>query len=209
MSANTPFDISGNGGIAEFFGRLFTNDFMPRGHCYFWRPEILWLHVLSDAGIALAYYMIPVALFIFASRRKDVPFHWMFFMFAAFIGLCGTTHLMGIMTQWEPLYRLEGIIKLVTAAVSLTAAFVLLPVIPRALELPNTRRLNSELKQKAEHLTRINAELVQFSLAATGREERIIELKKEINALSREAGREPPYDLSFLNLSEPSGTPGA
>ena len=40
--------------------------FIPHGHCYLWMPEVLWLHVMSDAIIAVAYFSIPFAL-----RMKD------------------------------------------------------------------------------------------------------------------------------------------
>jgi len=59
----------------EFLRHLFSY-FMPHGYCYLWRPEIIWLHSISDAAITLAYYMIPVGLFYFVRKRRDLPFHW-------------------------------------------------------------------------------------------------------------------------------------
>ena len=44
------------------FDWLRPANFMPHGHCYLWRPDVLWLHVGSDTLIALSYYAIPVAL---------------------------------------------------------------------------------------------------------------------------------------------------
>ena len=35
-----------------------------------------------------------------------------------FILACGTTHLMGAVTVWHPIYRLEGVIKAITAVAS-------------------------------------------------------------------------------------------
>ncbi|HEV8702764.1 MAG TPA: hypothetical protein VGV60_15950 [Candidatus Polarisedimenticolia bacterium] len=55
----------------DFLRKLFATDFMPHGHCYFWQPEIVWLHVVSDSLITLAYYSIPVALVCFLRKRKD------------------------------------------------------------------------------------------------------------------------------------------
>lgn len=47
----------------DFIGRLFSTDgFMPHGMCYMWDPAVIWLHVLSDGFIALAYYSIPLTL---------------------------------------------------------------------------------------------------------------------------------------------------
>ena len=88
---------------------------MGHGYCYLWKPEIVWLHVTSDALITLAYYSIPLSLLYFARKRKDLPFHWVFLMFGAFILSCGTTHLMEIWTIWHGTYRLAGVIKLITA----------------------------------------------------------------------------------------------
>jgi len=43
-----------------FIDHLFSADgFMPHGHCYLWRPGVLWLHIVSDALITLAYFSIP------------------------------------------------------------------------------------------------------------------------------------------------------
>jgi len=50
---------------------LLEEGFMPHGHCYFWRPDILWLHVISDGIIALAYFSIPVTLLYFLRRRTS------------------------------------------------------------------------------------------------------------------------------------------
>src|SRR3954469_21986166 len=85
--------------------------FMPHGHCYLWTPQVVWLHVISDALIALAYYSIPVTLVGFVRRRKDLTFSWMFVCFAVFILACGTTHLMEIWNVWHSNYWLSGGVK--------------------------------------------------------------------------------------------------
>lgn len=48
-------------------------------------------------------------------------------------------------------------------------------------------------------LTRSNEELRHFDDAAVDRELRMIELKREVNALSAELGRPPPYALDFAD----------
>ena len=57
-----------------------------------------------------------------------------------------------------------------------------------------TERINTE-----EALQENIKELEQFKDAAVGRENRMIELKQEINELSLDLGKIPPYDLSFLD----------
>lgn len=136
--------------MLEFLQNILSSTgFEPHGHCYLWLPEILWLHVLSDWFIALAYYSIPSALIYFAYKRRDIAYRWMFVMFGAFILLCGTTHLMDIWTVWHGTYRLEGIIKLATAVISVATATLLWPLIPTLITLPSPAQLektNSELQ---------------------------------------------------------------
>ena len=138
--------------MLSFLRNLFTSDFMGHGYCYLWRPEIVWLHVGSDVLITLAYYSIPVSLVYFVRKRRDLPFHWMFIMFGAFILGCGTTHMMEVWTIWYGTYRLAGVVKLVTAALSVSTAVALVPLMPKALALPSPARLaaaNQELEQEA------------------------------------------------------------
>lgn len=69
--------------------------------------------------------------------------------------------------------------------------------------------LQSEVAQRRkaeEEQARANAELSCFNRLATGREHRMIELKRRINALSLELGRPAPYDLSFVG-PEPAASP--
>ena len=92
--------------MLEFFQKLFKSDFMPHGFCYKWHPEILWLHLSSDALIALSYYLIPVGLFYLMWKRRDLAYeyYWIVLLFSVFIfsweprtscrfGRCGTGHI--------------------------------------------------------------------------------------------------------------------
>ena len=141
--------------MPEFLHTLFASDFMPHGYCLFWTTPLVWLHVVSDVVIALAYYSIPIALIYFVRKREDLAFNWMFLMFGAFIFACGTTHLMEVWTLWIPSYWLEGAIKLGTAALSVATAVLLWPLLPQVLALPSPARLetaNRELqKEIIEH----------------------------------------------------------
>ncbi len=120
-----------------------TGSFMPHGACYLWLPSILWLHVISDTIITLAYYSIPFALFYFVQKRTDIAYRWVFMLFGVFILLCGTTHLMSIWTIWHPDYWLDGLIKLATALVSIVTALLIWPLIPTLLKLPSPQALQT------------------------------------------------------------------
>lgn len=156
--------------------------FMPHGHCFFWLPDILWLHVGSDAVIALAYLLIPIGLYIFATRNQyKLPHKDLVYLFMAFIFFCGISHITSIYTVWVPAYRFEGWVKAITASVSLVTALVLLPKLP---DLLINQNLQKKYMQMEEHQRALEARLSQMNSvyeASLGREERIIQLKKEIN----------------------------
>jgi hypothetical protein len=52
---------------------LNPDGFMPHGHCYFWNTELVYLHVVSDSLIALAYFSIPVTLLHFLRKKRICP----------------------------------------------------------------------------------------------------------------------------------------
>jgi PAS domain S-box-containing protein len=149
--------------MQEFLQNLFTTElFIPHGHCYLWKPGLVWLHLVSDSVIALAYYSIPITLIYFVRKRVDLPFDWIFLLFSTFIVACGTSHLMAVWTLWYPTYWLSGAIKAITALVSLCTAVLLVPLIPKALALPSPAQLeavNLQLQQQISDRQRVEAAL--------------------------------------------------
>lgn len=128
----------------EWLQLLFsTSGFMPHGHCYLWKPELLWMNVISDTVIFLSYSAIPVAIAIFAHKRKDMPFSWVLILFSVFIITCGFTHLIAVVTVWQPAYWIAAIMKVVTAVASILTAIVLFPLLPKALALPSPAMLQT------------------------------------------------------------------
>jgi signal transduction histidine kinase len=143
------------------------NDFMPHGFCLKWTPDLVGLHVVSDAVIALAYFSIPFSLLWFVRRRHDLAFSWVFVMFGAFILLCGTTHVLAIWTLWYPDYYAEGAVKAATAMVSLATAAALLPIMPRALALRSPAQLESEVAHRTAELARAHRDLETIFFVAS------------------------------------------
>src|SRR5258707_3734071 len=124
-----------------FLKQLLTPDFMPHGFCYLWDTRILCLHVISDGLITLSYYCIPVILVYFIRKNRDLPFNKIFWMFGTFILACGTTHLMEIWNIWHASYLIAGLIKAITAAVSVLTMAMLIPLIPKVISLPERAHL--------------------------------------------------------------------
>src|ERR1700722_15184702 len=163
---------------SSFFQSLFEQNYIPHGVCLLWQPGLLWLHVFSDAVIALSYYTIPFALIWFVTKRHDLAFRGIFVLTSAFILACGTTHVMGVVTLWYPDYWLDGTIKLFTALVSVGTAFAMWQVMPVALAVPSTAQLEranglleyeiGERRRAAAALRDSNAELERRVRERTG-----------------------------------------
>jgi signal transduction histidine kinase len=127
--------------MIDFFRELFsTETFMPHGHCYLWQPGLLWLQVVSNALIGLAYVAISVTLAYLVRKGDYLPFKGMALAFGLFIISCGLTHFLDIYVIWEPAYWFDGGIRAITAVASVLTAILLPPLIPQALGLARSAR---------------------------------------------------------------------
>lgn len=140
---------------------IFMRALPPHGYCLLWYPQLVWTHVIADALIAVAYFSIPVALVTFVRRRRDLEFGFVFWLFAAFITLCGATHVMAIWTLWHGDYGLEGVLKAITALASVVTAVMLWPLLPRALSLPSAAQLRAANTDLAAALEALRAETAE------------------------------------------------
>jgi PAS domain S-box-containing protein len=150
--------------MLAFFERILDSSmFSPHGICLLWEPELIWLHVVSDALIALAYFSIPVALAIFVSKRRDLKFGWVYWSFGVFILACGLTHILSIYTLWVPIYGIEGLVKATTAAASIFTAVMLWPLLPELLTIPSPFELRQarEALKEEEMKSRDSEQLLQ------------------------------------------------
>jgi signal transduction histidine kinase len=140
---------------------LTINGFIPHGHCYLWKPGLVWLHVTSDVLIGLSYVAISATLaYLVQKTRQEIPFHWMFLAFGSFIVACGSTHFMEVWTLWHPTYWFSGAMKVITAIASLLTAVTLPTLIPKALALVEAAKLSEE---RRSHLEAANRQLAALN----------------------------------------------
>jgi PAS domain S-box-containing protein len=115
--------------------------YTPRQLCMFGESSVIWLHAASDLLIGLAYFSIPVALALLVRKRRDLAFSGVVWMFAGFILACGTTHFFSLAALWAPVYRLEGVVKLATALLSVLTAAALWRHMPQILALSSPEQV--------------------------------------------------------------------
>jgi len=135
--------------VKDFFTRIFdTSDWPARWHCGNWTDFHGWLYIVSDISIWAAYFAIPLLLFSIVKKRKDIPFSRIFWLFIAFIMLCGTTHLIDAIIFWWPAYRLSALVKLATGVVSVITVYVLYKTIPAIQKLRTVDQLEAQIEER-------------------------------------------------------------
>jgi len=147
----------------ESLTRIFDpTGFPPRWHCgTAWsdEPWLGWLHIFSDLATFAAYYAVPCVVIYFVSRRRNLKFPPVFYLFLFLVFLsCGTVHLIESVIFWWPVYRFSAVAKLLTAVVSGAGVVVLMRVLPRALELKSPEAFRREVSEREKAEERLEFE---------------------------------------------------
>lgn len=149
--------------VLDFFRKLFdTSDWPPRWHCGKWTDFHGWLYIVSDLLVWSAYFAIPLIILKFISRKTDAKFVRAYFLFAAFILACGSTHLLDAVTFWYPAYRLNALVRLITGVISWVTVFYTIRILPEATSLKTHAQLEKEVtdRKRAEEELRISNALL-------------------------------------------------
>ena len=159
----------------------------------------MWLHNLSDLMIWSAYVAIPVVLVAYARRRHDLPFRHLYGLFGLFIIGCGFTHFMEVVTYFHPMYRLAGLIKVITAVASWATVIALYRVAPIALSMRMPEDLEREIaaRKMAEDDLRAARDDLERRVA-----ERTLELTETNQILRAEAAERKWAEAEVNTLNE-------
>ncbi|QEC78294.1 sensor histidine kinase [Mucilaginibacter ginsenosidivorax] len=135
--------------VKDFFSGIFdTSNWPARWHCGTWSEFHGWLYIFSDLLIAVSYFAIPLLLIVLLTKRKDVPFPKILWLFVVFIILCGITHLIDAGIFWWPAYRLSALLRLLTGMVSVTTVYALYRIMPTVLSLRSVDELQKEINER-------------------------------------------------------------
>ncbi|MGB3207427.1 MAG: ATP-binding protein [Crinalium sp.] len=125
--------------------------YMAHGHCYLWNPWLTSVHVISDAGTALAYFSISAYLALVAYKNESLSkIKVLLFIYGAFIVLCGISHLLAVIEIWKPIYWVSGVEKTAMALTSIYAAFITPPTVRGALSLAKKQARAESLLRESE-----------------------------------------------------------
>jgi len=192
-------------------GLLFdTSDFPARWHCGHWTPVHGWFHIISDLAIAGAYSVIPIALAgYWWLKRKELTFPRLFWLFAAFIFSCGSTHVIEAIIFYHPIYRFSAVMKVITALASWATVVALLRIAPQAIHLPGLQKANEQLEEQLQKtrlaesaLERSNRDLAAFTGLVTHDLRNPLTSALFATELAREAVKKGQYPALAGQLSQ-------
>lgn len=160
---------------------FFAGDLPSLSECLSSTPELLWLYAGAGTLLAMAFLAMPVALVIWLSQhRSPLPHRDVLYLFAALFFFCGLSFATATLCLWLPLYAMHGWLLATTASVALITVLVVLPKLSEVL----TSSAAAQQQRLTEELTYLKARMAQMNSlyeASIGREDRITELKNEVN----------------------------
>lgn len=172
-----------------------ASGFMPHGHCYLWQPPLVWAHFLSDLLIALAYFVIAIALYSII-RHIRIPFSGLVLAFGLFIAACGATHLFEVWNLWHADYWQSAAVKVVTAFASVATGVGMIRLRPKIFEVAQAARLADLRRLELENLART------LEARVNERTEELERSRKEAENLARnltEITDALPSLISYIN----------
>jgi signal transduction histidine kinase len=156
-----------------------TSDFPARWNCGQWTDVHGWAHILSDLAIFGAYAAIPLSIAYYVrSRKGEVIFPKLYWLFAAFILSCGLVHLVEAVIFWKPVYHFSGLLKIITATASWATVLVLIKHLPEAMALPGLAQVNQELAREVQQRKAAEEEVRRLNLALQNRVQELETLLK-------------------------------
>src|SRR5262249_19875794 len=148
--------------MLDFLARVLdSSDLAVRDQGGEWPAGLVVLHVVSDVLIWLAYSAIPISAIVLIRARR-IPFRGLWWGLGLCIFLGGLVHLLEAFMFPQPVYRLSGLLKAMTALASWVAVISLVPRVPRLMQLRSREELQQEIDRRAEAeraLSQANADL--------------------------------------------------
>lgn len=109
--------------------------------------RVVALHASAEIVIALTFLLVPIALYFFIRRRRDVPFRGAMSLFGTFFAASALAFLVDVTAIWYPSRWLSGWLMLATALIALAALVALMKM------LSVLRRLSDHVEYRVQTRT--------------------------------------------------------
>ncbi len=191
---------------------LLTSIFIPHGHCYLWKPTLVSLHLGSDLVTSAAYLFVAFSVLITKKRWHELSDKIVFLLigtFWVFLG-CGIVHFLNVITLWYPIYWISGTIKLFSGLWSTYVfVFVLVPLIPVALDAPTPAQLEAaknKLEVANQEIKLLNKKLKSDNVRLSAELDILRQMQQLI--LPKASELEQIEDLEISGFMEPADEVG-
>ncbi len=155
-----------------------------------------WIVLGSDFAIALAYFAIPITMWVvLRHRREDIPYPWLWTLFVVFIVACGLTHTAHIWSaiMGAPWLGLHATIGVITALASVGTAIAFAFVLPQIKLLPSPRQQRRALEQAVAERTAEKDQLIREINHRIGNQLQV--LSSIVSIETRRAEAEESHDI--------------
>ncbi len=206
----------------QILSQLFSPNFILQGNNYLWPPQPIWLHLLSNLFIAIAYFSISAILIYFVQKRKYVILSGVFGLLCTVMILCGIGNLMVILSIWYPhhFHLLIGIQKSITALIACYTTWKLVKLLPKFLSLKTPAQLEAinqqletevaqrqqteaALQQANQNLeTEVQNQTAELSTASDNLQHEIEKRQQTISSLQASAKREKVISLVIQKIRQ-------
>jgi PAS domain S-box-containing protein len=116
-------------------------------------------HALADATTGVAFLSIPLAIYYYLRKRKDIEYRWVAHLFAIFIALCGIENLIHAIQPLSSHPVIDTVSTILTAGASAATAALLWGIMPKLLTIPCSGMLRRSFEAlQAEVRRRFEAE---------------------------------------------------
>jgi PAS domain S-box-containing protein len=184
--------------VTSFFKKLFdSSDWPPRWDCGQWTTFHGWLYIISDLLIWSAYFTIPLVILRYIFKKQGIKFIKLYFLFAAFILACGTTHFLDAAAFWVPFYRLNALFIFITGVLSWVTVYYLIKYLPLIFSLKPQKELEVEIEQRK------NAEAA-LNILNSELEQRVKEKTEEISRSEKRFRAMIENNIDFINVTDES-----
>ncbi len=126
--------------VEEFFSFL--------GSSFLILPEVSRIQILLDALIAIACFLgLPFAFYFFWKRGKEVGARLLIIFFCGTLLAFGSLNVIGILSTLGYEVKLQIFIKGAAALLSIATAMLLIPLLPKSLEVTSNQLLEDKDKE--------------------------------------------------------------